>query len=206
VFTGIVQAVCAVRELRSSDAGARLVLDRALAFPSRGPALARGDSVAVAGVCLTLVDVDERTLAFDVVGETLRRTTLGALAPGERVNVEPSLTPSSFVGGHFVAGHVDGVGTITAVVDDPGDRRLAVRPPADVVRHVVPKGSIAIDGVSLTVAATDGATFEVALIPETLERTTLGAARQGARVNLETDLLVRTVVHWLERTRGPGAS
>jgi riboflavin synthase len=198
MFTGLVEATCRVRELTPRESGTRLVLDREGWSPA-GAQLSSGDSLSISGVCLSLVEQDGRSLAFDVVAETLRRTTLGELRAGDRVNVEPSLTLSSFVGGHFVQGHVDGVGLVSALAREAGDRRLTVEPPAALMKYVVSQGSIAIDGVSLTVAAVGVTDFTVALIPTTLERTTLGDAAAGRRVNLETDVLTRTVVSWLER-------
>jgi riboflavin synthase len=201
VFTGIVEVRRPVREVRTTEHGVRLAVVRDGWTPAGGTALGPGDSVCVSGVCLTLASVDASALAFDVVAETLRRTTLGELRPGDPVNLEPSLTPTSFLGGHFVQGHVDGVGTVTAVRRDAVDRLLTVRPPSELMRYTVPKGSIAIDGVSLTIAAAGETDFTVALVPTTLERTTLGTVEVGTRVNLETDILARTIAHYLERTR-----
>jgi len=179
VFTGLVQATGVVAGL----AGGRLRVE------TRPPLeLAEGDSVAVNGVCLTAVALDERGFEADVVGETLERTSLGALAEGESVNLELPLRASDRLGGHVVQGHVDGTGT----VETPGARlRIAAEP--ELLRYVVEKGSIALDGVSLTVAAVDAAGFEVALIPETLERTTLGGLAPGRTVNLEVDVLAKYV-------------
>ena len=177
MFTGLVQARGTVASLD----GGRLRIEARLE-------LAPGDSVAVNGVCLTAVDPDERGFEADVVGETLERTSLGALAEGEPVNLELPLRATDRLGGHVVQGHVDGTGT----VERPGARlRVAAGP--ELLRYVVEKGSIAIDGVSLTVAAVDEEGLEVALIPETLERTTLGALDAGRRVNLEVDVLAKYV-------------
>ncbi|QYU70595.1 riboflavin synthase [Leptolyngbya sp. 15MV] len=214
MFTGIVQAVGRVLEThpRSGDAGGvRLVVEpRWDVAPS---ALEPGESVAVSGVCLTLAQEphhrERGLLAFDIIRETLARTSLGSLAPGRSVNLERSLRPTDLMGGHVVQGHVDAMGTVERVA--PGDDwRLWIRPdpPAppsddDLMQYVVPKGSIAIEGVSLTVAGVDHdpagrpAIFHVALIPTTLERTTLAHLRPGDRVNLESDVMARTVVHWL---------
>jgi riboflavin synthase len=148
-----------------------------------------GDSVAVDGVCLTVVANDEGTLSFDAVAETLARTSLGALAAGSGVNLEPALRVGDALGGHYVQGHVDGVGSYRGV---DGDLHWFDAPP-EILRYVVEKGSIAVQGTSLTVAATDGTGFAVALIPHTLEVTTLGRLEPGARVNLEADVLAKYV-------------
>ena len=147
-----------------------------------------GDSVAIAGVCLTVVARGEGTLAFDVVRETIEKTTLGTLAPGDPVNVEPALRAGDPMGGHIVQGHVDGVGRVRSTgeltwIDAPGD----------ILRFVVEKGSIAVDGTSLTIAALDGKGFAVALIPHTLAATTLGELAPGDAVNLEADILAKHV-------------
>jgi riboflavin synthase len=178
VFTGI------VRELGRVVAfdGARLIVEA----PQTVAAL--GDSVAIDGVCLTVVEHDGERLAFDVVAETLDRTTLGALTAGEPVNVEPALRAGEPLGGHIMQGHVDGVGHVRSVSEP-----VWIDAPEDVLRYCVEKGSIAVDGVSLTIAALDDAGFAVALVPHTLAATTLGAAKPGAAVNLEVDVLAKYV-------------
>src|SRR5690606_39167479 len=161
-----------------------------------------GDSVAVNGVCLTVVEVDGDELAFDVMAETLDRSSLGSLRPGDPVNLERAVTVSSRLGGHIVQGHVDGVGTVVSV--DPGDAWTDVRIslPAELARYLVPKGSICVDGVSLTVVrvSDDTGTFTVSLIPTTLAQTTLGAKRPDALVNLEVDVVAK----YDERLEGEG--
>jgi riboflavin synthase len=150
-----------------------------------------------------VVAIDGDTLSFDAVSETLDRTTLNQWAEGVAVNLELAVTPSQPLGGHIVQGHVDGVGKLVQVVRDPGDWRITIAPPPQVVDYLVPKGSITVDGVSLTLAAVhDDGRFEIALIPETLERTTLGEAVEGQAVNLEADVLSKTVVHHLRRMQG----
>jgi len=202
MFTGLVQGVGAVAESRANAAGLRLTIDPR-DWPHRPAA---GDSIAVSGVCLTLaapVGGDGR-LAFDVVSETLTKTTLGRLRPGSRVNLERSLAAADLMGGHFVQGHVDGVGTVEHV-QTGGDWRVRIRPPAELAAYIVPKGSVTVEGVSLTIAGTDpSGTFEVALIPTTLARTTLGELRPGAGVNIESDVIARTVVHYLRLREGEG--
>jgi riboflavin synthase len=152
-----------------------------------------GDSVAVDGVCLTVVDGDRRTLAFDTVPETLARTTLGRLAVGAPVNLEPALRAGEALGGHYVQGHVDGVGRIRSIADEGEGKRVWIDAPPGLLRYCVEKGSIAVGGVSLTVAALDDDGFAVALVPHTLEATTLGKAAAGNEVNLETDVLAKYV-------------
>jgi riboflavin synthase len=185
MFTGI------VRELGTVDAfnGSRLVI----AAKETAAAAAVGDSVAVAGVCLTVVEAQEGRLAFDVVPETLARTALGRLEPRSEVNLEPSLRVGDQLGGHVVQGHVDAVGRVRSVAPEGESHRVWIDAPETVVRYCIEKGSIAVDGVSLTVAAFDDEGFEVALIPHTLEVTTLGRLESGSEVNLEADVLGKVV-------------
>jgi riboflavin synthase len=185
VFTGIVREVGTVE----SFDGSRLVV---VAIETAADS-AIGDSVAVAGVCLTAVEADEQRLAFDVVPETLARTALGRLERGAGVNIEPSLRVGDRLGGHVVQGHVDTVGRVRSVAADGEGRRLWVDAPGEILGYCVEKGSIAVDGVSLTVAALDDAGFEVALIPHTLDATTLGWLEAGDSVNLEPDVLAKVV-------------
>ena len=169
--------------------GVRLTLSTELAAELRA-----GDSVAVSGVCLTATVVDGDRFATDVMHETLDRSTLGAVAAGSSVNLELAVRASDRLGGHIMQGHVDATGTVTGVRED-GFARVVTFAPGDpaLLRYVVQKGSIAVDGVSLTVARIDGETFDVSLIPETLERTTLGGAAAGTRVNLEVDVVAKYV-------------
>jgi riboflavin synthase len=185
MFTGI------VREVGTAAAfdGSRLVLEA----PETAAAAAVGDSVSVAGVCLTVVESGAGRLAFDVVPETLSRTALGSLEPGGAVNLEPSLRVGDQLGGHVVQGHVDGVGRVRSVTSEGDSRRVWFDAPGPVVRYCLEKGSVAVDGVSLTVAAVDDDGFEVALIPHTLEATTLGRLGTGDEVNLEADVLGKVV-------------
>ncbi|MBI2933210.1 MAG: riboflavin synthase [Planctomycetes bacterium] len=190
MFTGIIEAMGRVRAVRRTKAGARLEID--LPFEAR-----RGESVAVGGVCLTWVGA-----GFDVVPETLSRTTLGALKPGDRVNLERSLRVGDRLGGHFVTGHVDAVGEVARVLRAKKAVTLWVSIPVELARYVVPKGSITIDGVSLTVVDAEPDRFSVALIPVTLAHTTLGRVRGGAKVNLEVDILARYVRRGSGITKG----
>ncbi|HKD93883.1 MAG TPA: riboflavin synthase [Gaiellaceae bacterium] len=185
MFTGI------VRELGTVEAfdGSRLVV----AAPETAAAASVGDSVAVAGVCLTVVANEDGRLAFDAVPETLSRTALGSLDLGDAVNVEPSLRVGDQLGGHVVQGHVDAVGRVRSVEAEGESRRVWVDAPDTVVRYCIEKGSIAVDGVSLTIAAFDDDGFEVALIPHSLAVTTLGNLEPGDQVNLEADVLGKVV-------------
>jgi riboflavin synthase len=182
VFTGLVREVGTVVSFQDG----RLRVESAIAA-------AIGDSVAIAGVCLTVVDGDRNTLAFDAVPETLARTTLGGLQPGEPVNLEPALKAGEELGGHYVQGHVDGVGRVRSVEPEGDGRRVWVDAPPEILRYCVEKGSIAVDGVSLTLAGLDDDGFAVALVPHTLAVTTLGTAAAGDDVNLETDVLAKYV-------------
>jgi riboflavin synthase len=181
VFTGLVQTTGTIASL-----GERLSIRAALD-------LSPGDSVAVNGVCLTATGVADGGFDADVMPETLRRTSLGSLAEGDSVNLELPLRASDRLGGHVVQGHVDGLGTIESVREDGFARLVRVAAPAELLRYVVEKGSIAVDGVSLTVAEVDGDGFSVSLIPETLERTNFGDAAAGRVVNLEVDVLAKYV-------------
>jgi len=185
MFTGI------VRELGTVAAfdGARLVV----VAPETAAGAAVGDSVAVAGVCLTVVEREDGRLAFDVVQETLARTVLGNLQPAAPVNLEPSLRVGDQLGGHVVQGHVDAVGRVRSVTPEGEGQRVWVDAPEAVLGYCIEKGSIAVDGVSLTVAALDDEGFEVALIPHTLAVTTLGALEPGDEINLEADVLGKVV-------------
>jgi riboflavin synthase len=188
MFTGLVAGTGAVESLERGDDGVRLRVRTELAGE-----LAPGDSIAVNGVCLTAVDADEGGFSADVMEETLRRSSLGPLAEGDEVNLELPLRAGDRLGGHVVQGHVDGTGSVEAVNEDGFARLVRIGAPTGLLRYVVEKGSIAVDGVSLTVSAVDGEGFEVSLIPETLERTTLGAATPGRVVNLEVDVLAKYV-------------
>jgi len=194
VFTGLVQDLGQVDAVDATGDGARLRLRTALAGEVR-----EGDSVAVNGVCLTATAVDADGFAADVMHETLRRSSLAQAVPGGRVNLELPLRASDRLGGHVVQGHVDGVGRIAAVREDGFARVVTVAAPPELLRYVVEKGSIAVDGVSLTVARLDDEGFDVSLIPETLERTTLGAAAVGDAVNLEVDVLAKYVERLVRR-------
>jgi riboflavin synthase len=188
VFTGLVAGTGTVESLERDGAGVRLRVRSKLAG-ELGP----GDSVAVNGVCLTAVEPDGDGFSADVMEETLRRSSLGPLDAGDSVNLELPLRAGDRLGGHIVQGHVDGTGQVDSVREESLSRVVRIAAPAELLRYVVEKGSIAVEGVSLTVSAVDGYAFEVSLIPETLERTTLGAAAPGRTVNLEVDVLAKYV-------------
>lgn len=195
MFTGLVQAIGTVKDFSRSPSGASIVID-----PGTWTHLAaHGESISVSGVCLTHTgNGADRLLRFDAVPETLAKTTLGSLKAGDPVNLEHALRADTLLGGHFVQGHVDGIGRILHVQSDPADWRVTLSCPPGHSDAVVPKGSICLDGVSLTIAAVGpGHEFQVALIPTTLELTTLKHWRSGISVNVETDMIAKTVVHWL---------
>ena len=192
MFTGIVQATGAVASAQARGGDLRLTIQ---APDFECASIPPGDSISVSGCCLTVVEDGSDTLAFDVSNETLSLTTLGGLGVGDRVNLEPALQLSDRLGGHLVSGHVDGVGSIAAIEPDARSQRWSIDAPAALARYIAPKGSICVDGVSLTVNAIVGGRFEVNLIPHTVEATTFSDRRVGDRVNLEVDLLAR----YLER-------
>ncbi len=191
MFTGLVASVGEVVGLERDADGALLEIAAPIVAELRP-----GDSIAVNGACLTARDTDGKRFRADVVAETLRRTTLGDLASGSRVNLELALRMSDRLGGHVVLGHVDGVGEVRAQ-HESGEIEVAIG--EELARYVVEKGSIALDGVSLTVAAVEGATLTVALIPVTRESTTLGEAAVGRRLNVEVDILAKHVERLLSR-------
>ncbi|HVT81049.1 MAG TPA: riboflavin synthase [Phycisphaerae bacterium] len=202
MFTGIVQSLGILESAATTAAGKRFSVS--LGALANAP-IAHGDSVCVSGVCLTAVSVSAGKAHFDVVTETLNRSTLGSKKAGDRINLELSLRGDSFVGGHFVQGHVDAVGAVAAVAENAADWRITFRVPVGTMPFIVPKGSVAVDGVSMTIAEVGKETFTLAVIPTTLEKTTLGKLRVGDPVNVETDILARTVVHYLQQIAGNGA-
>jgi riboflavin synthase alpha subunit len=189
VFTGIVREVGRVAAVAGGEDGVRLEIDAA----GTASGVATGDSVAIDGVCLTVTQVVDGRMSFDAVPETLRRSSLGGLAAGDAVNVEPALRAGEPLGGHYVQGHVDAVGGVRAVEPEGEGLRIWLDVPDEVLRLCVEKGSVAVQGVSLTVAELDEAGFAVALVPHTLAATTLGALEPGDAVNLEADVLAKYV-------------
>jgi riboflavin synthase len=196
VFSGIVQDIGRVRAREPRGGDVRLVIGcEALDLSSTHV----GDSLCVQGCCLTAVELVGKTFAADVSRETLALTTLGDLAPGSRVNLEPALRAGDPLGGHLVSGHIDGVARVTDVRSDARSRRLTIETSAALARYLAPKGSVAVDGVSLTINEVAGASFGVNIIPHTQSATTLGQLAVGARVNLEVDQVAR----YVHRLLGP---
>jgi riboflavin synthase len=193
VFTGIIREVGSVEAVDLTADGARIRVRAGVANELRD-----GDSVSVNGVCLTAAASGEWGFEADVMNQTLAVTTLGRLAAGGRVNVEPALRAGDPLGGHLVQGHVDAAGRVTSVSADGFARRLTIALPEDVRRYVAARGSVALDGVSLTVAALGPDGLEVSLIPETLERTTLGELEEGSEVNVEVDVVARYAERLME--------
>jgi riboflavin synthase len=198
MFTGLVADKGTVTAVDATPDGVRLAVRTALA-----PEIGDGDSVAVNGVCLTATAIAGGAFTADVMHETLRRSSLAEVGEGAPVNIELSLRASDRLGGHVVQGHVDGLGTIRSIAEDGFSRVVEIAAPAETLRYVVEKGSIAVDGISLTVASVTDDAFSVALIPETLERTNLGAASPGQPVNLEVDVLAKYVEKLLSRPPAP---
>lgn len=188
MFTGLVEELGVVRQLRRGTVNRLTVGSERVASD-----VTAGDSVAVSGVCLTVTEVGHGEISFDTVPETVARSTIGGLEPGDKVNLEASLRAGEMIGGHFVQGHVDGVGIVKSVRTLAESALIRLSAPREVMRFVVEKGSIAVDGVSLTIADCDESGFVVAVIPHTLEVTTLGLKRPGDRVNLEADVLGKYV-------------
>jgi len=189
VFTGIVKELGRIVSLEGDEEQARLVV----AAPALAPELEIGDSVAVDGCCLTVVEKQAETVAFDVSAETLSRTAIGSLGAGQGVNLEPAIRVGEPLGGHYVQGHVDAVGRVRSLVPEGEGVRMWIELPPDVLRYCVEKGSLTVAGVSLTVAELTDDAVAVALIPHTLELTTLGKAKPGDTVNLEADVIAKYV-------------
>ncbi len=192
MFTGIIQSIGEIRSLEPRGGDVRLRIGTGK-LPMGGVAI--GDSIAVNGVCLTAVALGSAEFAADVSRETLSLTTLGDLRPGSPVNLEKALTLATPLGGHLVSGHVDGVGTVTEIHEDARSWRLSIQAPAELARYIAHKGSICVDGTSLTVNRVAGAVFELNIVPHTLDETVTSGYRVGTRVNLEVDLIAR----YLER-------
>jgi riboflavin synthase len=194
MFTGLVEDLGTVVAVDVTGEGAVLTVESRL-----GSQVAEGDSVAVNGVCLTATTIRGQRFGFDVMHESLRRTSLAEIAPGSKVNLELALRADGRLGGHIMQGHVDSVGVIAGVREDGFSRVVTVEAVPDLLRYVVEKGSIAVDGVSLTVSRVDDTSFDVSLIPETLERTNLGGTATGRTVNLEVDMVAKYVEKLMAR-------
>lgn len=204
MFTGIIHHRGVVRSVSPTASGVRLTIAAPVGL-AEPDAVRLGDSIATNGVCLTVAAMSAEAgglvLGFDAVPETLALTNLGALGAGDQVHLERSLRAGDRVDGHFVQGHVDGTAELVAVSEEGGEWRGTLVAPAELARYLVPKGSVALDGVSLTLAKVEGGRFEIALIPTTLQLTTLGSRLVGYRFNLECDATVKTIVATLERLR-----
>lgn len=195
MFTGLIQAICTVKSIRQSGGGSMLTVD--LSELSQDCKI--GDSIAINGICLTIADLIGNTATFELSAETLDKSAMGKLQPGTTVNAERAIKATDRLGGHFVLGHVDGTATIRAVIrrGEFADMKFAADP--ELLSRMVVKGSVAVDGISLTIAELDESSFGVAIIPETLKRTTLGQAKIGDEVNIETDIIIKTVIEYLKR-------
>lgn len=189
VFTGIVRELGRIVSLEGDEEQARLVV----AAPGLAPGLEIGDSMAVDGCCLTVVDLEQESIAFDLSAETLSRSAIGSLGAGQSVNLEPAIRVGESLGGHYVQGHVDAVGRVRSLVPEGDGVRMWIELPPDVLRYCVEKGSLTAQGVSLTVAELTDDAVAVALIPHTLEMTTLGKVGPGDSVNLEADVIAKYV-------------
>ena len=192
MFTGIIQAVGRLRSLTPKGGDQRIAIDVGELDMSD---VQLGDSIAVNGVCLTAIAFDQQSFSADVSNETLAHTTLGLLAPGAPVNLEKALLPTTHLGGHLVSGHVDGLGEIVSRSEDGRSIRFDIRAPSKLGRYIAAKGSICVDGISLTVNSISGDVFSLNIVPHTLQQTNLGDAVVGGRVNLEVDIIAR----YLER-------
>ena len=203
MFTGIIQAVGSIASQQRSGGDMRLCIHAGkLAMED----VNLGDSIAVSGVCLTVIEKSASGFCADVSGETLRRTMIGSLAVNDAVNLEKALTLETRLGGHLVSGHVDGLGTVTARNEDSRSVQFSIEAPAELARYIAVKGSICVDGISLTVNAVDGAVFELNIVPHTLTETTMQAYQAGRQVNLEVDLVARYLERLLlgDRAAQPG--
>ncbi|MEX1043449.1 MAG: riboflavin synthase [Acidimicrobiia bacterium] len=194
MFTGIVEATGVIVDVTGSDGDRRFVIEA----PHLTEGLRIGDSISVEGACLTATTVSDTRFGVDLVAETLSRTTLGSVQSGELVNLERAMSANGRFDGHIVQGHVDGVGAVRRITAAGGGRRIEISCPPSILRYVVEKGSITVNGVSLTVVSVDSDGFEVALIPHTLEVTTLGRLSESAPVNLEVDILAKYVERLME--------
>jgi len=198
MFTGLIQQVCTVKSLKRSGGAASLAVD----LQNLAKQTKIGDSIAISGVCLTVAGLNDSSANFDISEETLSKTNLGKLTAGSKVNVELSLRAGDRFGGHFVLGHIDGTATIKKIDRKADFATMRFTAGTELLSQIIPKGSVAVDGVSLTIADMDKTGFIVALIPETLRKTTLGLAKSGDTANIEIDIIVKTVKKHLEFALG----
>lgn len=204
MFTGIIEAIGSVAAIESKDGDIRIRIDTAdLDLADVQP----GDSIAVSGVCLTAVEIGDREFAADVSRETLAKTMLGQLKAGAKVNLEKALTPTTRLGGHLVSGHVDGVGEVISREHEARSVRFRIRAPESLSRYIAQKGSVCVDGISLTVNGIENSTFDLNIVPHTLEKTTMDEFRPGRKVNLEVDVIARYLERMLTADAAePGSS
>jgi riboflavin synthase len=195
MFTGLIEAICVVKSARPNAGGLSLTVD----LGNLAEQCKIGDSIAINGVCLTVAELTGSLATFELSTETLARSTLGKLKPSSKVNVERAMKPTDRFGGHFVQGHVDGTATIKAIKRQGQFADIEFAAPPELLRQMVVKGSVAVDGISLTIAGLNRSSFSVALIPQTLKKTTLGTAKVGDAVNIETDIIVKTVKSYLDK-------
>lgn len=195
MFTGLIEAVCSVKSVRQKQGGVLLAVDIGhLADGSR-----IGDSIAINGTCLTIAELDGRIACFDVSGETVAKSTLGGLKPASKVNAERAVKAADRLGGHFVTGHIDGTAAIRSIERQGQFADIKFTAPPELLEQMVPKGSVAADGISLTIADMDQSGFSVAIIPETWNKTTLSEKKIADTVNIETDIIVKTIKRQLEK-------
>jgi len=195
MFTGLIEAVCVVKSVRRTGSTMILSVD----LGSLADDCKIGDSIAVNGVCLTITKLNGSTADFDVSTETIAKSTLGTLKPSSQVNIERSLKADSRFGGHFVQGHIDGTAVVRTVDKQGQFAEIKFAPEPELLDSMVPKGSVAVDGISLTIAGIEKDVFSLAIIPETLNKTTLGKVKVGDKVNIETDIIVKTIKRQLEK-------
>ncbi|MCJ7674979.1 MAG: riboflavin synthase [Sedimentisphaerales bacterium] len=195
MFTGLIEAICVVKSARPNAGGVSLTVD----LGNLAEQYKIGDSIAINGACLTIAELTGSLATFELSTETLARSTLGKLKPSSKVNVERAMKPTDRFGGHFVQGHVDGTATIKAIRRQGDFADIEFAAPPELLRQMVVKGSVAVDGISLTIAGLNRSSFSVTLIPQTLKRTTVGTAKVGDTVNIETDIIVKTVKSYLDK-------
>ncbi len=199
MFTGLIEAVCKVKSVNRKGTSMELTVD----LGESAGQVKIGDSVSINGACLTVIRVNSRLANFDVSGETLAKSTLGELVGGSDVNVELAMKAGERFGGHFVQGHIDGIAAIRAFEKQGEFANVKFTAPAELLGQMIVKGSVAVDGVSLTIAEMDTESFSAAVIPKTLEATTLGKVKAGDKVNIETDIIVKTIKKQMENIVGP---